>query len=232
MESKIELTERLRKEGRWSEASVFKDAEVKRLRSEGVRSVEAKEQAWRLMAEKFPPIGQPLHAAFADPAPGERAPSAAMAQTADNPEVDAMLEGIAEGRSSLVADTFWVYENLEQKRIMPDEAPSRGAWSLLQWARQYRSRFFEQFLPKAMKDADDSTERDLIAAEERSIGEIRGILTELRDQAEEETKQSADTAAESFIDEWATQFNPRMSEAARQALRTGIRDQVLQRMKP
>jgi hypothetical protein len=143
-----------------------------------------------------------------------------------------MLEGIAEGRSSLVADTFWVYENLEQKRIMPDEAPSRGAWSLLQWARQYRSRFFEQFLPKAMKDADDSTERDLIAAEERSIGEIRGILTELRDQAEEETKQSADTAAESFIDEWATQFNPRMSEAARQALRTGIRDQVLQRMKP
>jgi hypothetical protein len=192
MESKIELTERLRKEGRWSEASVFKDAEVKRLRSEGVRSVEAKEQAWRLMAEKFPPlaqedrlpIGQPLHAAFADPAPGARAASAATSATANGPDVDAVLEKLDDGAPpDLVRDTLWVYQHLENKAVRPDQAPSRGAWSLLRWAREYRSRFFEQFLPKTAKDADDSTDHDLVAAEEKSIDEIRGILKQVTAQA-------------------------------------------------
>ena len=192
MESKIELTERLRKEGRWSEASVFKDAEVKRLRSEGVRSVEAKEQAWRLMAEKFPPlaqedrlpIGQPLHAAFADPAPGARAASAATSATANGPDVDAVLEKLDDGAPpDLVRDTLWVYQHLENKAVRPDQAPSRGAWSLIRWAREYRSRFFEQFLPKTAKDADDSTDHDLVAAEEKSIDEIRGILKQVTAQA-------------------------------------------------
>ncbi|MHB8953845.1 MAG: hypothetical protein ACYC4U_12820 [Pirellulaceae bacterium] len=58
-ESKIELTERLRREGRWAEASWFKDEIVKKLRAEGMKRREAGEQAWREMAKAFPPVVPP-----------------------------------------------------------------------------------------------------------------------------------------------------------------------------
>lgn len=54
--SKISLTERLRAEGRWAEASRFKDEAVKRLRASGMKRSEAREQAWEEMAEAYPPI--------------------------------------------------------------------------------------------------------------------------------------------------------------------------------
>ncbi len=52
-ESKIELTERLRCEGRWSEAGRFKDATIRKLRAEGVSRRDAAEQAWAAMAEAY-----------------------------------------------------------------------------------------------------------------------------------------------------------------------------------
>ncbi|MBU4400520.1 MAG: hypothetical protein KKE86_14450, partial [Planctomycetes bacterium] len=62
-ESKIELTERWRREGRWSEASRFKDAAVKDFRSQGMKRAEASDAAWEATAEAFPP-----------PAPTEQPP--------------------------------------------------------------------------------------------------------------------------------------------------------------
>jgi hypothetical protein len=53
-ESKIDLTERLRREGRWAEASKYKDEVVKKLRASGLKRCEAGEQAWQEMAEAFP----------------------------------------------------------------------------------------------------------------------------------------------------------------------------------
>jgi len=58
-ESKIGLTERLRREGRWAEASKFKDETVKKLRGEGMKRAEAGEEAWRRMAEAYPPPAAP-----------------------------------------------------------------------------------------------------------------------------------------------------------------------------
>ena len=55
-ESKIELTERLRREGRWSEASQFKDEVLKKLRSDGMTRADAAEQAWERMAAQYPPL--------------------------------------------------------------------------------------------------------------------------------------------------------------------------------
>jgi len=55
MESKIGLHDRLRRQGQWGEASVWKDAKIKELRAQGMKRAEAKEEAWRLMAERFPP---------------------------------------------------------------------------------------------------------------------------------------------------------------------------------
>jgi len=55
-ESRIELTERLRREGRWQEASRFKDEMVRNQRAEGMKRREAGEQAWQKMAEAYPPM--------------------------------------------------------------------------------------------------------------------------------------------------------------------------------
>ena len=54
-ESKIELHDRLRATGLWSEAAAWKDAKIKELRAQGMKRAEAGEEAWRLLAEKYPP---------------------------------------------------------------------------------------------------------------------------------------------------------------------------------
>jgi hypothetical protein len=59
MESKIELHDRLRRQGQWNEAAVWKDAKIKELRAQGMKRPEAKEEAWRLTAEKYPPLPEP-----------------------------------------------------------------------------------------------------------------------------------------------------------------------------
>jgi hypothetical protein len=53
-ESKIVLTERLRRENRWAEASVRKDEICKELRAKGVSRQAAREEAWQRMATEFP----------------------------------------------------------------------------------------------------------------------------------------------------------------------------------
>ena len=54
-ESKIELTHRLQAEGRWSAGCRYRDAARQRLRAAGLRRADAREGAWREMAEAFPP---------------------------------------------------------------------------------------------------------------------------------------------------------------------------------
>lgn len=53
-ESKIELTERLRASGQWSEAARWKDEEIKNLIAGGMKRAAAREEAWRRMAAKYP----------------------------------------------------------------------------------------------------------------------------------------------------------------------------------
>ena len=57
-ESKIELTDRLRREDRWTAASLYRDQLRKRLRAERMPRKQANEESWRLMAEEFPPVGE------------------------------------------------------------------------------------------------------------------------------------------------------------------------------
>jgi len=58
-ESKIVTTERLRREGRWEEASAYRDQVRKELRSQGKPRKEAAERAWDTMMAKFPPLAPP-----------------------------------------------------------------------------------------------------------------------------------------------------------------------------
>jgi hypothetical protein len=89
-ESKIGLTERLRREGRWAEASRFKDQTVKTLRGEGMKRAEAGEAAWRRMAEAYPPL------AIAGPVP-ESAAADGLATGASEDEATKRLCDVATG---------------------------------------------------------------------------------------------------------------------------------------
>jgi hypothetical protein len=222
VESKIELTERLRREGRWEEASRFKDEAVKDLRSKGIRRAEANEQAWEAMAEKFPPLPTaqqtPEPAATApDPGPSgsqtaagnhqglnARGAPAAPALPGEDVDIDTFLDRAGDRPSpDLVRDTLWAYENLSNRRATPGDAPSLGAWSLLQWARQYKNRFFEQVLPRAMAAHDSNDEQN----ERTSIAEIERILEGLNQQWAEELvanlPETVRAKVRSILEDWA-----------------------------
>jgi hypothetical protein len=54
-DGKAELYDRLRAAGQWPEASAWKLAKIKELHAEGMTRAEAKQAAWELLAEKYPP---------------------------------------------------------------------------------------------------------------------------------------------------------------------------------
>ena len=182
-ESKIELTERLRREGRWSEASQFKDEVLKKLRSDGMTRADAAEQAWERMAAQYPPLAnigkstpEVPGATVGDPSPEH------------DVEIDVLLDRIGGGQpSDLVRDTLWTYENLANRRIKASDAPSCGAWALLEWARKYRNRFFEQVLPKAMPNKPPEEEGKK-REERHRIEDIRKVLGQFTEKAKEEAR--------------------------------------------
>lgn len=114
-ESKIELTHRLHREGRWDEASRFKDETISRMRSEGLSRNDARERAWEALEGRFPPL--PTEAAVAQP-------QVTWDQFDDVP---------SDTPGSFTRDVPWVYDRLAVADLEPADAPSPGAWSLLQW---------------------------------------------------------------------------------------------------
>jgi hypothetical protein len=176
-ESKIELTERLRAEGRWSEAARYKDEIVRALRGEGMKRGAAGEEAWRRMAEKYPP--QPAPVPCDDGDGGEGSPVVVSAE--EKIDIGQLLERIGDERPDLVRDTLWVYDHLVDDGTKPSDAPTAGAWALLRWARRYQNRFFEMVLPKAMNArSQDDEDAANIRRERMAIEEVQKLLAEMR----------------------------------------------------
>jgi hypothetical protein len=86
-ESKIELTERLRRQGRWGEASRFKDTALREFRGKGMTKAEAAEAAWNAMAEAYPPLAN--SGELAPEAPNEKAGGPSMCADSGVEGVDA-----------------------------------------------------------------------------------------------------------------------------------------------
>lgn len=122
-ESKAELTDRLRREGRWKPFTQRREE----LKAQGVP---AKEAWWQAAAE-FPAPTAP--------------PTASKSPTID-------LSALKGKRSVPVAvAAAWAYENLDADWITPADAPSLGAWSMREWARSSpstRSEFYKTFVAK------------------------------------------------------------------------------------
>lgn len=130
-ESKISLTDRLRRENRWAEATQFKDAHAKQLRDSGERRGPAIEAAWTAMELQFPPLEIP--------------------ETPEEDELALIPEGISAGNlKDFATDAGWTYSNLLSGDDYTEEPPSTGALSLLVWARKNTTVFYGNLLPKAL----------------------------------------------------------------------------------
>ena len=180
-ESKIALTERLRREGRWDAATKFKDDALRDFRSMGMKRDDASDAAWEAMEQAYPPI-------------------AAVAATADmQAEVatDTRIHGLSEipagwptlpANASLQAEVSWVQANrLRCVRETSDcvvvdlsralsPAPSYATLGWLETSIKTYAKFVD-VAAKATSTQDD--EQADIRREQQSIEEVRRLLASM-----------------------------------------------------
>ena len=194
-ESKIVATERLRRDGRWEEASMYRDEVRQQLRGKGRTKKDANEEAWQAMSEKYPPL------------PKEEQPGS---YQYGGMELLDISPDDYDCESDLVRDTLWVYEHLQTSNATAEQAPSLGAWSLLLWAREYRNRFFEQVLPKAMVAKKKVEEYKQDVLDDPGIEELEKMLEDFnqhwRENAVANTDDTIKENVRKSFEDWKRQY--------------------------
>lgn len=138
METRAQITQRLCKRPDWPEIEAAKNQRIKDFRAEGFDRQQAGDRAWTELAENYPP-------AMAEPI--------------------AAFDGLSTDDSDFVSASQWVFDNLA-RQVEPDQAPSAGAWSMLEWARGNRDDFFKAIMPKALEIKAKQASADTQAVDE------------------------------------------------------------------
>lgn len=173
-ESKIELTNRLRREGRWAEASKLKDTALADFRAKGMRRDEAAEAAWAAMEEAYPPL-----------AAVEAVVSVRVQGLTDIPASWPPLVGNA----PIAAEVSWVQANrlsvVEERQsgaavVRLDRAHGPApSWGAIGWL-EISIRSYAKFIEVAAKcTAEPEDELRHVRREKMRIEEIRGLLAEM-----------------------------------------------------
>ena len=162
-ETDVQFRERMKTEGRWPEFMAYRRALEKHGRE--------KRDAWIEAARAFGFDG----AYYQD----ERK----AAKARDNPVtlVTSAPADVFEGKESSVRGDFgWVYDNLGVVDTSPEDAPSSGAWGLLEYARTEPREFYKSWMSMVSRQAD--TDERLEGFKEdatRSTNEIAEMLRTL-----------------------------------------------------
>ena len=128
-ESKAELTDRLRREGRF-------EAFKKRREELKANGTPAK-QAWFEAAAELPPLAGSI-------------PPQAQSHTLTKTDFRAVKR---KPRVKIGQAIRWAFDHLEGDWVRPRDAPSIGAWSLREWARSSaaaRTEFYRMFAAKLL----------------------------------------------------------------------------------
>ena len=202
-ESKITATDRLRHEGRWEEASLWRDEKRRQLREEGHTKTEANDASWQAMMTEFPPLD-----------PDQGGSNADVELLEINPDN-------YDNQPDLVRDTLWAYESLCKKGVGAEDAPSLGSWGLLNWARQNRNRFFEVLLPKAMAAKEKQPDHGESVMEDPGIKDIEKMLADLQLDWERDavayTDETIKSTVESHMSGWELRFQLDLGAEARES---------------
>jgi hypothetical protein len=137
-------------------------------------------------------------------------------------EVADMLERLDDGASSadLARDVRWVYSCFERRNMQASDAPSSGAWAMLQWARSARNRFFEVVLPKALTTKDrDADEQEKIQHDKKNVQQIRQVLARF---VETSKPVDLDKAVTDLATQWCDTHGVKVTPEAREKLEEGV----------
>jgi hypothetical protein len=130
-ESRVVASHRLRGEGRWPEATLWRDDRISELKRLGLTGPgEAKDRAWLEMIGRFPPLPKETTAPKAKPPALE-----------DDAPTD-LLDQLAAVPFDWARDVKYVYAHLKHPRAKIEDAPSLAAWGLLDFAREETTKFF------------------------------------------------------------------------------------------
>jgi hypothetical protein len=130
-----------------------------------------KKESWTQAADDFG------YKVFAGKPASARATSSSPAAA-----IESAAAEVFEGKSSsLRADFQWVYENVAVDDVEPSDAPSAGAWGLLQFARSDTRTFYAEWMKMAAKADDmEAIHRERVEDAARSTAEITSMLRDLR----------------------------------------------------
>ena len=231
-ESKIELTERLRREGGWAEASKFKDTALKEFRSKGMKKAEAAEAAWEAMADAFPPC-PPTEPPPTDDDPG-RCVSGCLTGSSTIPDTWGEIPDSA----PLEAEVDWVHQN--RVLVVEDRpsgsprlhwerarrpAPSFGAVNLMEFAATNRKGFMD-ILQRVKPATDDGDEERIQKQERMRIADMRGVLEGLHKKWEEDlladVPGTVREGVRSQLADWTRRFGLSLPEGASTSLEAHI----------
>ena len=169
-ESKAELTDRLRREGRFEAFKKHREE----LKAQGVPAKEA----WWQAATEFPAATEP--------------PAASKV-----PAVD--LSALKGKRPVPVAKAAaWVAEHLDADWITPADAPSPGAWSMRVWARSSpsaRSDFYKTFVAKIVMPPQEVAQRE----QEKNEAHNRYLLKLLKHEPDPPEPAMSEEEEKEFI---------------------------------
>jgi len=174
-ESKIELTERLRAEGRWAEASKFKDTALADFRAKGMKRDEAAAAAWEAMAEAFPSLPEADAVVSSSRVQGLGDVPASWPELADNASLQAELAWVQSNRLRVVEEIPSGATRVYLGRAR-SPAPS---WAALGWL-ETSIRSYAKYIDVVAKNlAVQQDEQELVRREKMAIEEIRGLLAEM-----------------------------------------------------
>jgi len=187
-ESRIELTERLRREGRWSEASQFKDQVLRGLREEGMKRNEAGDEAWRQMAAAFPALPEQDVVVASGRVQGLGIPES-WGAIPSNASLQSELSWVTANRLRVVEEKPGGVIRVRLERA-GSPAPSHAAIGWLETSIRAYSKFID-VCARSLKDEVD--EQEMVKRERMAIDEVRGLLAEMLED-EGEGRKSASCA--------------------------------------
>jgi hypothetical protein len=196
IESKIELTDRLRREGRWGEASRFKEQALKECRAKGLTGQEAKEAAWEATARAYPPVA--VTEETADPVEGQKEASTPVSPSPQGVKIPPDWP-LLPGNATPKAEVEWVAANLTlcrgRRTSGPDTmdlsraaspAPSLAAIGMLEAAISNPNKFMLEVYPRFVTGDETGGEQDEKIREEKlKIEDIKECLGKLQEGAHE-----------------------------------------------
>ena len=176
-ESKVELMDRLRREGRWSEASKFKDAALADFRAKGMTRDEAGAAAWEAMEKAYPPRSAEDVVVDAGRVRGLQEIPSDWPDLPSNASLQAELRWCQSNRIRVAEEMRGGAIRVHLERA-GSPAPSHAALGWLETAIRFPAKFVD-ICARSLKDQVD--EADRVRRERMSIAEVESLLAEMVD---------------------------------------------------